>query len=184
MKRYSSIIDFTLLGPYDTTVRLKYSLATHPTLTTPAALSNLLQPFGVTDTSSIVLTLKPPKKAPHKPPKYGVALVPFEQIGPAFDAVCASGLAERGLDGIEVGWVEGKEPQILGWLKRIGKLATPTTRQEAPSTAQNKNAGSPLPKVHTTAHSSLFSSFPESFVSHALYLERRSMMMTGGCFTA
>ena len=169
-----STISLSCLGPYDTTVRLKYSLATHPTLTTPASLSDLLRPFGATDASSIVLTLKPPKKAPQKPPKYGVALVTFEQISQAFDAVNASGQADQGLGGIEVGWVEGKEPQILGWLKRLGKLATPMSPQ-APSNVPSERTRPSLPEGQTGADSSAFSSFPTSFVSPDLWQARTAL---------
>jgi DnaJ family protein C protein 17 len=133
-------------------------------LVTSASLSHLLLPFGATDASSIVLTLKPPKKAPQKPPKYGVALVTFEQISQAFDAVNASGRADHGLDGIEVGWVEGKEPQILGWLKRIGKLASPESTQSL-SNIRNEGSSAPLSSSQTRLNASVFSSFPTSFVS-------------------
>ena len=151
-------------GLHDTTVRLKYSLVAHPTLTTPAALSDLLLPFGATDTASIVLALKPPKKAPHKPPKYGTALVSFEQIGQAFSAVCASGKPERGLEGIEVGWVEGKEPQILGWLRRMGKLETQTIKQGTSSTSPHEDRKGHVPQAQTRTDTSTASTFPESFV--------------------
>jgi len=142
-----------LLGSLDTTIRLKYTLTDHPTLTTPVSISDLLAPFGSIDTQSIVLSLKPPKKTPHKPPKYATALVPFKQIGDAFAAVCASGRPERGLNGIVVGWAEGKEPQILAWLKKMGKLGTQTPPED----------GARLPQVQTGSNSSPFSSFPESF---------------------
>jgi DnaJ family protein C protein 17 len=156
---------FSFVGPLDTTVRLKYSLTTHPTLTTAAALSSLLASFGPTDSGSIVLSLKPPKKAPHKPPKYGTALVPFEQIGDAFSAVCASGRSKSGLEGIEVGWAEGKEPQILGWLRMMGKLNTPAIPQETPSAPSNEDMKAHMPQAQVKPGNSPFSSFPESFVS-------------------
>ena len=154
--------------PLDTTVRLKYILKSHPNLTTPAAISKLLSPFGQTDIDSIVLSLKPPKKDPSKPPKFGNALVPFKQIGDAFAAVCASGRAERGLEGIEIGWVNGKEPPILVWLKKIGKLGgsaplpIPAEKMTDNGTGRYEKAG--LPQTQTTSQPSLFSSFPTSFV--------------------
>lgn len=157
-----------MLDPLDTTVRVKYTLKAHPTLITPSSIAKLLSPFGATDTDSIVLSLKAPKKALDKPPKYGTALVPFKQIGDAFAAVCASGKPERGLDGVEVGWVGGKEPQILGWLKKMGKLATPPP---PPSTGDGRDASkngdtkARLPQAQTRADSSSFSSFPSSFPS-------------------
>ncbi|KAJ6482166.1 hypothetical protein C8R47DRAFT_1322071 [Mycena vitilis] len=111
------------LSPLDTTVRLRFKLSAHPNLTTPTALTALLAPFGATDADSIVISSKAPKKSPDKPAKHATALVPFKQIGAAFAAVCASRRADRGLDGVEVGWVGGKEPEILGWLKKMGKLS-------------------------------------------------------------
>ncbi|KAJ7774478.1 hypothetical protein DFH07DRAFT_732782 [Mycena maculata] len=150
------------LDPLDTTVRLKFKLSAHPNLTTPEALSTLLAPFGATDTESIVMSSKAPKKSPDKPPKYATALVPFKQIGHAFAAVCASGRADRGMDGIEAGWVGGKEPEILGWLKKMGKLsAQPPPPVTPPSPAPPGSAQ--LPQTAPASTSSPFSSFPASF---------------------
>ncbi|KAK0492992.1 hypothetical protein EDD18DRAFT_1408562 [Armillaria luteobubalina] len=113
----------------DTTVRVKFTHSGHPELTTPEALAVIFAPFGPTDLEMIVLSLKASKKAPSKPPKYSTALVPFKRIGNAFVAVC------------------GKEPEILGWLKRTEKFS-----------AQPSN-----PEPHTsTSTSSTFSSFPET----------------------
>ncbi|KAJ6470570.1 hypothetical protein C8R47DRAFT_988662 [Mycena vitilis] len=149
------------LDPLDTTIRLKFKLSAHPTLTTPVALAALLAPFGATDADSIVISSKAPKKSPDKPPKHATALVPFKQIGDAFAAVCASGRADRGLDGIEVGWVGGKEPQILGWLKKMGKLSA----QPPPpaSTPARTRGPAQLPQTAPGASASPFSSFPTSF---------------------
>jgi len=121
--------------------------------------------FGQTDTGSIVLSIKSPKKSPDKPPKYGTALVPFKQIGDAFAAVCASGKRERGLEGIEVGWVGGKEPLIFAWLKKMGKLGSPptTSRDGREEGLGKENAGAGLPQMQTTTNSSSYSSFPASF---------------------
>lgn len=115
-------------------------------------------------------------KKPDKPPKYGTALVPFKQIGNAFAAVCGSGRKELGLDGVEIAWVGGKEPAILGWLKRMGKLSTsatsdastvtPTPTSESPYL---KNAGiggskADLPQNQSRNTASGYSSFPSTFV--------------------
>ncbi|KAJ7629356.1 hypothetical protein DFH06DRAFT_1006100 [Mycena polygramma] len=150
------------LSPLDTTVRLKFKLSAHPNLTTPTALAALLAPFGATDVDSIVISSKAPKKSPDKPPKHATALVPFKQIGDAFAAVCASGRVDRGLDGVEVGWVGGKEPGILGWLKKMGKLSA----QPSPPTSTPANNPGPaqLPQTAPSASASPFSSFPTSFV--------------------
>ncbi|KAG5648295.1 hypothetical protein DXG03_004867 [Asterophora parasitica] len=154
------------LDSLDTTVRVKYSLKAHPELTTFESIGKLLAPFGQTDTDSIVLSLKPPKKDATKPAKFGTALVPFKQIGDAFAAVCASGQSARGLDGIEVGWVGGKEPPILAWLKKMGKLGVsspppPQASKQTPS--GGTRAG--LPQTQSTVDPSSFSSFPTSVVS-------------------
>ncbi|KAJ7108688.1 hypothetical protein C8R44DRAFT_803357 [Mycena epipterygia] len=147
------------LDPLDTTVRLKYKLSAHPNLTTPEALATLLAPFGATDAETIVISSKAPKKSPDKPPKFATALVPFKQIGDAFAAVCASGRADRGLDGIEIGWVGGKEPEILGWLKKMGKLSA----QPPPPPAPAPPPSAQLPQTAPSATASPFSSFPSSF---------------------
>ena len=60
--------------------------------------------------------------------KLGTALVPFKRIGDAFAAVCASGVKERGLEGVQISWAgnNGGEPELIGWLKRHGKLGVPS----------------------------------------------------------
>lgn len=157
------------LGNLDTTVKVKYSLSSHPSLTSADSLAALLEQFGSIDSESTVLSLKPPKKAPTKPPKSGVALVPFRQIGDAFASVCASGRSDRGLDGIEISWAEGREPPILGWLKKQGKLDTRKAQSEPEKGAkgntspQNRRSASLFAKTSTSPGASTFSSFPESF---------------------
>lgn len=139
------------LGPLDTTVKLKFTVAAHPELSTPESISALLRPFGPTDT--IVLNLKSSKKNPGKPPKYGTALAPFARIGDAFAAVCASGRKERGLEGIELSWAGGREPEVLDWLRRVGKLDESLTAK----------ASTPLPEEKGPQDGGSFSSFPSSF---------------------
>jgi DnaJ family protein C protein 17 len=160
----------------DTTVKLKFSLKTHPSLTSAESISALLSRFGATDIDSIVLSIKPTKKQPDKPPRYGTALVPFKQIGNAFAAVCGSGRKELGLDGVEIAWVGGKEPAILGWLKRMGKLSTSGTSNPSTVTptltsesSYFKNAGvgatkADLPQNQSRNTASGYSSFPSTFV--------------------
>jgi DnaJ homolog subfamily C member 17 len=135
---FADMRDEYLLDPLDTTIRLKWTLKAYPNLTTAESVANLMSSFGQTDTDSIVISLKPPKKSADKPPKYGTALVPFKQIGDAFAAVCASGKRERQLEGIEIGWIGGKEPPILVWLKKMGKLSAAkhplTTKMESRET--------------------------------------------------
>ncbi|KAL5496047.1 hypothetical protein ACEPAH_3140 [Sanghuangporus vaninii] len=165
--------DVPPLGHLDTTVKVKYSLLSHLDLTSLDALAALLDQFGAVDASSIVLSLKSPKKAPTKPPKSGVALVPFRQIGDAFAAVCASGRTDRRLDGIDISWAEGKEPPILGWLKRKGMLDTKKTKSTLEEGVQSQNSPprtmrrteALLANASKSSDLSSFSSFPESFPS-------------------
>ncbi|CAA7264342.1 unnamed protein product [Cyclocybe aegerita] len=164
----------------DTTVRIKYPLKTYPNLTTPESISNFLKRFGATDETSIVLSLSLKfKKAAEKSekaektPKTGSALVPFKQIGDAFAAVCASGRKDLGLDGVNITWVKGQEPAILGWLKKMGKLGTPEITTAAMKSSDSApSARSSPPKEGSKAElpqnqsrglgSTPFSSFPSS----------------------
>ena len=171
-------LKFSLIVPsglLDTTVRVKFSLSANPTVVDGASLSALLTPFGALDDTSIVLSLKP---APPKKPKRVTALVPFKQIGGAFAAVCASGRAESGLGDIEVDWAEGKEPELIGWLKKMGQLGGDGSATKT-ATAANGESGSPPKSGVTESKSSTsastapppvsdssFSSFPSTFVRH------------------
>lgn len=194
--RFLQDIFFILICPIftdllDTTVKLKYYLKTYPSLTSPESIAALLSRFGATDTDSIVLSIKPTKKQPDKPPKYGTALVPFKQVGHAFAAVCASGRKELGLDGVEISWVGEKEPAILGWLKRMGKLSasgttnpstlTPTPTSEFPSLigAGIEGIKADLPQNQSQSKTSAYSSFPSTFVcSSFFFLFRPSLSFT------
>lgn len=114
-----------LLGALDTTIRLKYPLSTHPTLTTPSALADFLSTtFGPVDSDSIVIRSNHPKNAPHKPPKKATALVPFKKIGDAFKVLCAAGRKDKGLGDVDVGWAGGHEPPVLAWLRKRGMLGS------------------------------------------------------------
>lgn len=138
------------IGPHDTTVRLKYKLAAYPDLTTASALASQLAVFGPVDTGAIVLSMKPNKKQPEKPPKFATALVPFEKAGDAYACFCSAGKADRGLEGVEITWVSGEEPEIIRWVRLQGHATTPLA----------------TPKTAGVA----FSSFPTSFVSIHLLL--------------
>ncbi|KAJ3988945.1 DnaJ-domain-containing protein [Lentinula detonsa] len=156
--------DAPTLQSTDTTVRVKYSLSEHPSLTTASSLASLFAPFGVTDVDTIVVSLKSPKKAPHKPLKYGTALVPFKRIGDAFAAVCATGLRERGLSGIEVGWIGGSEPEILGWLRKKGHLGPlGSGLSNEPQVQQPEEKALPPQAQSRASGSDVFSSFPSTF---------------------
>jgi DnaJ family protein C protein 17 len=149
-------------GSLDTTVRLKYPLATYPSLTTPTALTGLLASFGAVDTSTVVLSMKPSKKAPGKPPKYATALIPFTSIAAAFAAVGASGRADRGVQGVEITWAGGSEPTLIGWLKKKGMLSS----GDVQASAKGKPPPPPSASMGSAATTDTsFSSFPTSFVS-------------------
>ncbi|CAK5261956.1 unnamed protein product [Mycena citricolor] len=160
------------MHPLDTAVRLKFKSAAHPALTTPTSLAELLRQFGETDADGIVLSTTGSKKnksgtdKPDKPSKYTTAAVLFKQIGDAFAAVGASGRAERGLDGIDVVWAGGKEPDIIRWLKRTGKLSARPLPSEKTETRQGDSSSGTgqLPQTSPAASDS-YSTFPTSFVS-------------------
>lgn len=122
------------LGPYDTTIRVKFVLSAFPTLSTASALASHLKRFGEIDEGAVVLSIKPKKASKKKKSqekgadeaaqgegeKVVNAVVPFSQISAAF-AVVSSGptLKEQGM---EVSWAGGSEPPILGWLRDRGEL--------------------------------------------------------------
>ncbi|CAL1699752.1 unnamed protein product [Somion occarium] len=169
-KERTSELEPPPVGTLDTTVRVKYTLSTHPELTTAEQLSALLRPFGVTDISDILISLKP---SPPKKPKRGTAIVPFKQIGDAFAAVCASGREERGLKDVEITWAEGKESGLIEWLKKMGQLGsngvTPS-RFSATSTASSPATSPTQPSGEPDSTSTPFSSFPSTFVSCPRYI--------------
>jgi len=122
------------LGPYDTTIRVKFALSAFPSLNTASALAAHLRRFGEIDEGAIVLSIKPKKagkkkKSQEKGADEGAqgegekvvnAVVPFSQIGAAFGVVssCPT-LKEQGMD---VSWAGGSEPPILEWLRNRGEL--------------------------------------------------------------
>jgi len=78
-----------------------------------------------------------------------------------------------GLDGIKITWVNGKEPVILGWLRKMGKLGNtgpkvdnkPESRSKTSSPANVDGPKATLPQNQSrTFSSTLFSSFPSTFV--------------------
>ena len=166
-------MEFYCAGHLDTTVKLKYDLSSRPTLTTASALESLLSQFGAVDDSSIVISLKPPKKAPTKPPKTGIALVPFKQIGDAFAAICASGKASSKLEGVDITWAAGSEPKIIGWLKLKGMLGSSFKKEpkqdEKPKPRMTieelfRKTKTKSTDVGDASGSSAFSSFPDLIV--------------------
>ena len=153
----SLVISDIPVGALDTTIRIKYPLSSHPELTTADSLFPLASRFGTVESSEIVISLKP---APPKKPKRGIALVPYKQISDAFAAVCASGREDRGLKDIEISWAEGKEPELIGWLKKMGKLGG--SPKDLHKDSPQSQSGSPAPRSEST--STPFSTFPSSFV--------------------
>ncbi|KAF7980869.1 hypothetical protein HWV62_36539 [Athelia sp. TMB] len=173
------------IGPLDTTIRLKYTLASHPELTTASSLTRLLSQFGNTDEALSILSIKPAKSSKSK--DRATAVVPFHKIGDAFAAVCASGRAERGLDGIEITWAgeKGKEPEILGWLRKRGELGTveqPGTKPSAPPPQQStgsSTAETPQTKTRDPGMST-YSSFPSSFPTSTTPILPKSASVPAG----
>lgn len=118
------------LGPYDTTIRVKFTLSAFPSLTTAPALASHLKRFGEIDEGAVVLSIKPKKAGKKKSREKGAdesegekvvnAVTPFSQIGAAF-AVVSSGPALKE-QGMEVSWAGGSEPPILAWLRNRGEL--------------------------------------------------------------
>lgn len=126
-------------GEHDTTVRLKYPLAKYPHLTTTDALHTFMaSTFGPVDKDSIVLSMKPPKKAPQKPPRHATAAVPFKTIADAHAAVCASRRADRGLDEFEIGWMGGSEPAVWSWAERMLKAKEKREARASPPPAVDR----------------------------------------------
>ena len=80
--------------------------------------------------------------------RLGTALVPFKRIGDAFAAVCASGVKERGLEGVQICWAgnSGGEPELIAWLKRHGKLGAPSeaAKEQKPSTSNPSLVSPPI----------------------------------------
>lgn len=132
-------------------------------------MTQLLAQFGRTDEALTILSVKPAKSSKSK--DRATAVVPFHKIGDAFAAVCASGRAERGLDGVEISWAgeKGKEPEILGWLRKRGELGTTEISgvelglTSPLPTASSTSAETPQSKIRDPGMST-YSSFPSSFV--------------------
>ena len=104
----------------DLAVRVKFTTTLRPDLSTPTALVALLRPFGALDEDSVLLSIKPPKKHPTKPPKFATAVVTFQKIQGAFGAVGASGQTARGLENVDIAWAKGVEPEVVRRLRSQG----------------------------------------------------------------
>jgi DnaJ homolog subfamily C member 17 len=180
-------------GEHDTTVRLKYPLAKYPHLTTTDALRDFMSTaFGPIDGDSIVLSIKPPKKAAHKPPKLATAAIPFKTIADAHAAVCASRRADRGMDEFDIAWMGGSEPAVWSWAERMlksksrSKSKEEEQRHRATSISPQPAAPAPAATLSPTGigasggrqaqnsarapspgAGSKFSSFPSSFVRYS-----------------
>ena len=60
--------------------------------------------------------------------------------------------------------MNGKEPPILVWLKKIGKLGGPVPADKDTGNGMGRYEKAGLPQTQTSSQPSLFSSFPTSFV--------------------
>lgn len=156
------------LDQFDTTVRLKYSLKSHPELTTKESIAEYLSPFGPVDVDSIVFSMRTKtSKSKSKAkatvddgtatPTHATALVPFKNIGDAYASVTASRTSTSSrvnLKGMEITWVNNKEPLILGWLKKMGKLPTGTSGTSTPAPPQTNSSSSAKPSTPSTGPTS------------------------------
>jgi DnaJ family protein C protein 17 len=131
------------LGPYDTTIRVKFTLSAFPSLDTASALAAHLSRFGEIDEGAVVLSIKPKKAGKKKTlledegakgagEKTVNAVVPFSQIGAAFGVVSSGPTLKA--QGMEVSWAGGSEPPILAWLRDRGELGG-NLKQSTPSAA-------------------------------------------------
>jgi len=163
------------LGPYDTTVQIKFPLAKYPTLDTPPTLANHFRRFGEIDEGAIVLSLKPKKSGKKNKPKdegnstmMVNALVTFTQISAAFGAVSSGPkLKEQGMD---VSWAGGTEPPILQWLRDHGQLGGNSSNSSGKTSSPNGFTADKQGNAKTSQKANLedsgkFSSFPSTFVS-------------------
>ncbi|KAF9237362.1 hypothetical protein BU15DRAFT_88803 [Melanogaster broomeanus] len=170
------------LGPYDTTVRVKFVLSAFPSLNTASALSSHLRRFGEIDDGAVVLSIKPKKASKKKKTlvqdkggddagqgegdKVVNAVVPFAQISSAFGAISSNvALKEQG---IEVSWAGGAEPPILGWLRDRGELGGKPKSDIPASTSSNGAAGTvhgvpEQPHTKDAENGAKFSTFPSTF---------------------
>ncbi|KAG9313378.1 hypothetical protein JVU11DRAFT_5696 [Chiua virens] len=156
------------MGPYDTTIRVKFTLSTFPSLGEASALASHLKRFGRVDEGAVVLSIKPKKSskksgmdegAPGKGQKVVNAVIPFAQIGSAF-AVISSGPALKE-QGMEVSWIGGSEPPILGWLRDRGELGG-KPKGTMPSTTPLDANGRQESRTDNS-QSTKFSTFPSTF---------------------
>ena len=155
------------LGDLDTTIRIKYSLSSHSTLSTASALASYYRRYGEIDDGAVVMSQKVKKPKKSKGQTEGettvTALVPFNQLGAAFGVISsAASLKEQGMD---VAWAGGSEPPILSWLREGGDLGG-TASQRAKS-----------PQTPPTSDGTIFSSFPSSFVNYSSVLPLSSQLI-------
>ncbi|KAG8909079.1 hypothetical protein FRC01_007147 [Tulasnella sp. 417] len=78
------------------------------------------------------------------------------EVDGAFAAVMGSGRKDHGLEGIEVSWAEGKEPDIVTWLKEKGHLVSGRENGAAAASGQDKPVSS-----NPSGSGGAFSSFPD-----------------------
>ncbi|KIJ12153.1 hypothetical protein PAXINDRAFT_14927 [Paxillus involutus ATCC 200175] len=165
------------LGPYDTTIRVKFTLSAFPSLSTASALASHLRRFGEIDEGAVVLSIKPKKPSKKKKAqlqdkgadeegkgegeKLVNAVVPFAQISSTFGAISSGPTLKE--QGMEVSWVGGSEPPILGWLRDRGELGGRPQSTNPASTSSNNAPG----EAQTTnvANGVKFSTFPSTFPS-------------------
>ncbi|KAH7106572.1 DnaJ-domain-containing protein [Auriculariales sp. MPI-PUGE-AT-0066] len=139
LKATSSASASPALGPLDTTVRVKYALATHPSLSTPAALESRLSQFGELDMPVLSLKAKKVKKSVSSGAMLATAVVHFSGLESAHAAVCASNDAKRGFTDLEITWAGGVEPAVLAQLKEQWNSTSTATSSNATGSASNSS---------------------------------------------
>lgn len=135
---------------HDLTLRIKFSTTKRPDLSTSASLLSILRPFGPIDEPSFIFSLKPPKKNPDKPPKFGTALATFERLEDAYGAVGASGVKARGLESVEVGWAKGEEPVAVKRMLETKNHVKNGKLQEGDTATTGARPASPTPFTFST----------------------------------
>jgi len=107
----------------DTTVCLRYTLTSHPSLDSVSSLANHLKSNRFSNFDERTMVLKKAakgkkNKASSNPIMNATALIPFNTVGDAFAIVCAGGNERRGLKGIQITWASGIEPAVVASLKQ------------------------------------------------------------------
>ena len=133
------------LGPLDTTVRIKWPRKLFPRLELDAdAVLALLPPQASINVDSVVLS---GKMADNPKLKYGTALVALKTVTAAVKTVEAAGKGK--LEGIEVSWAGGKEPEIVRRQRESEAMASSKSKRRSEAEQPDPVAREPkIPKLN------------------------------------